>query len=554
MTSHVWRGLLVCVCLATFAAAEAPRRLALVIGNAAYQSAPLRNPVNDATDMDAVLRRLGFEVTILRNADRRAMGEAIETFSQKLRKGGVGLFYFSGHGIQVRGENYLVPLGATINREQDAEYEAVSVGRVLGGMDDAGNALNIIILDACRNNPYARSFRSSARGLAVVQAARGSLIAYATSPGSVADDGSSRNGVYTQYLLKAIVTPGLSVEQVFKKVRTEVIGATGDKQRPWESSSLTEEFYFVAPQGASPSSAARSDPEATMWALVEQSANPEDVRDFLTAYPNGRFAPAARVKLRQLERQPAATPPGGTQVAVGVYPQPAEAPKTQRNSIGMEFVLIPAGEFRMGSNDGGNEEKPVHTVRISKAFYLGKYEVTQGQWQAVMGNNPSSFTGDANLPVEQVSWEDAQDFIRKLNAREGGTKYRLPTEAEWEYAARAGAMTAYSFGDDARQLGNYAWYDENAANKTHPVGQLQPNVWGLYDMHGNVSEWVQDWYGEYVAASVTDPQGPASGSHRVLRDGSWDDFASRCRAAARGLNPPGGRNGGLGVRLLRTAE
>jgi formylglycine-generating enzyme required for sulfatase activity len=219
----------------------------------------------------------------------------------------------------------------------------------------------------------------------------------------------------------------------------------------------------------------------------------------------------------------------------------------------MQFALIPAGEFQMGSANGANDERPVRTVRISKPFYLGIYEVTQGQWEAVMGNNPSQFKGDASRPVERVSWEEVQQFIDKLNAREGGTKYRLPTEAEWEYAARAGSTTAYSFGDDSSQLGKYAWFEGNAGNTTHPVGKLQPNAWGLYDMHGNVWEWVQDWYGKYAAEPVTDPQGPASGSDRVIRGGGWGHVAGFCRSAYRLHGAPGGRSDSLGFRLLRTA-
>jgi formylglycine-generating enzyme required for sulfatase activity len=219
----------------------------------------------------------------------------------------------------------------------------------------------------------------------------------------------------------------------------------------------------------------------------------------------------------------------------------------------MTFVRIPAGEFRMGSTDGHADERPVHTVRISQPFYLGIHAVTQGQWEAAMGNNPSRFTGDPNRPVERVSWEDVQEFIGRLNAREGHTLYRLPTEAEWEYAARAGSTTAYCFGDDSHRLGEYAWYSENAGRQTHPVGTLQPNAWGLYDMHGNVWEWVQDWYGKYAAEPVTDPQGPALGSARVYRGGSWSYGAGYCRSAYRRHDAPGYRYGGLGFRLLRTA-
>jgi formylglycine-generating enzyme required for sulfatase activity len=225
------------------------------------------------------------------------------------------------------------------------------------------------------------------------------------------------------------------------------------------------------------------------------------------------------------------------------------------NSIGIEFVLILAGTFMMGSPDSDTQaadgEKPAHRVTISQPFYLGMYAVTQGQWHAVMGTNPSQFTDELNRPVEWVSWDDTQEFLRRLNAKEGGMRYRLPTEAEWEYACRAGSTARYSFGDDSSQLDAYGWYYDNSGSTTHPVGQLTPNAWGLYDMHGNVLEWVQDWYGAYTPEPVTDPQGPTSGSLRVLRGGSWGNVAWYCRSAARGYGAPGGRFVLLGFRLVR---
>jgi formylglycine-generating enzyme required for sulfatase activity len=220
----------------------------------------------------------------------------------------------------------------------------------------------------------------------------------------------------------------------------------------------------------------------------------------------------------------------------------------------MEFVLIPAGTFQMGSNDGEPRERPVHQVTISHPFYLGKYAVTQEQWEVVMGTNPSYYRGGRNRPVEQVSWEDAQAFIRRLNAKEGGALYRLPTEAEWEYACRAGSTTAYSFGDDPSQLDAYGWYWDNSDRMTHPVGQRTPNAWGLYDMHGNVNEWVQDRDGDYSPKPVTDPQGPASGSNRVIRGGGLADGAWSCRSAFRNLFTPNYSGGSLGFRLLRAAR
>jgi formylglycine-generating enzyme required for sulfatase activity len=225
------------------------------------------------------------------------------------------------------------------------------------------------------------------------------------------------------------------------------------------------------------------------------------------------------------------------------------------SSLGMEFVRIPAGTFQMGSNDGYDYERPVHQVTISQPFELGKYPVTQAQWEAVMGNNPSEFTGDPTRPGERVSWRDVQRFIKHLNARDraAGVTYRLPTEAEWEYAARAGTTTAYSFGGDPAQLDAYGWYGGNSGGTTHPVGQKQPNPWRLYDMHGNVWEWVQNWFDSdyYSRSPATDPQGPDTGSRRVFRGGSWGSDAWDCRSAIRNGAEPGNRLTYLGFRLLR---
>src|SRR5262245_26503502 len=230
-TLHKFAGIALLLLLLPITA-RAERRTALVMGNAAYEMGLLRNPVHDASDMATALRQLGFEVTLLRDTARRPMVEAIDLFSRQLRQGGVGVFYFAGHGVQVGGENYLIPVDARIGREQDVPYDAVPVGRILGGLEDADNQLNILILDACRDNAFARQWRSSQRGLAVIQAARGSLIAYATAPGANTDDGDGRNGLYTTYLLRHITTPGLSVEHFFKKVRREVMKATKGKQIP----------------------------------------------------------------------------------------------------------------------------------------------------------------------------------------------------------------------------------------------------------------------------------------------------------------------------------
>jgi len=224
--------------------------------------------------------------------------------------------------------------------------------------------------------------------------------------------------------------------------------------------------------------------------------------------------------------------------------------------LGAKFVLIPAGTFLMGSpsEERGweSDESPQHQVIISRPFYMQTTEVTQGQWKRVMGSNPSHFSscGD-DCPVEQVSWEQVQGFIKRLNTMEGTDKYRLPTEAQWEYAARAGTTTRFHTGNSDDDLLHAGWFRSNSGSKTHQVGQKTPSAWGLYDMHGNVYEWVQDWFRLYSGGSVTDPAGPSSGSKLVRRGGSWSSVARFCRSANRDYFGPDQRSGLLGFRLLK---
>jgi len=229
---------------------------------------------------------------------------------------------------------------------------------------------------------------------------------------------------------------------------------------------------------------------------------------------------------------------------------------TTINSIGMELVLIPAASFRMGGDkkleQAEDHENPRHIVKFSRAFYMCKYEVTQMQWSEIMNNNPSKFIGNLR-PVEQVSWNDVHVFIQKLNTKEETKKYRLPTEAEWEYSARAGSESAYTFGSDANILRQYAWYRNNSGGKTHPVGQLNPNAWGLYDMHGNVHEWCQDWFDRkyYSQSPSNDPLGPSTGLAKALRGGDWGSEGWYCRCASRSLSSLDRRSDRLGFRLTR---
>ncbi|MDQ2855403.1 MAG: caspase domain-containing protein, partial [Acidobacteriota bacterium] len=282
------------------------KRTALVIGNGAYTSAPpLKNPPNDARDMAATLDALGFDVTSGINANQRDMKRLIREFGQKLKAGGSGLFYYAGHGVQSKGRNYLIPVDAEIASEAEVEDSGVDVGLVLNYMDEAQNALNIVILDACRNNPFARSFRSASSGLAQVDAPTGTLIAYATAPGRVASDGSGQNGLYTSELLKQMRVSGLSATDMFMTVRAEVMKQTGNKQVPWEASSLVGAFYFSQPRNGEgvtgTTSVSKRDAaafELSYWETIKNSSNPDDFKAYLEKYPGGQFTELAKNKIK----------------------------------------------------------------------------------------------------------------------------------------------------------------------------------------------------------------------------------------------------------------
>lgn len=558
------------------------QRIALVIGNADYKEGKLSNPVNDARDMAAALRGVGFEVLSGEDRTLRQMKELIRQFGLRLRAGGVGVFYFAGHGVQVAGRNYLIPVGAEINAESEVEYEAVELGFVLAQLEEARNRLNVVILDACRNNPYARSFRSGSRGLAGVRnAPSGTLIAYATAADDVASDGNGRNGLFTGELLAQLKTPGLTLERVFRLTRTNVRSKSGGKQVPYEYSSVEgEDFYFIPPNAPPPAVSA----EQQAWERVKQLRSLESLRGFLSLYPNSPFEKDAQALLATLmkENPPAASVPTVLTPIIalprGVNPSALavhrfttasvdangkvtkfDGTPTQQysedlgNGVRLEMVAIKGGTFERNA-----------PVTVSN-FWIGKFEVTQAQWKAVMGAVPSQFKGDS-LPVETVSWNEVEEFCRKLNAKLGlkdDEGYRLPTEAEWEYAARAGSKTEFAFGDTitpdiVNYDGNYPTVGAPKGlyrRKTVDVGSLGiANGWGLFDMHGNVWEWCEDWYDAYPNESTTDPRGASSGSYHVLRGGSWYNHAVYCRLANRNYGAPGNRDGILGFRLVRSSR
>lgn len=612
---------------------QGERRVALVIGNSAYKDSPLLNPVNDARAMAQALRGFGFEVVYGEDLSRNDMERNIRLFGSKIRDGAVGLFYYAGHGIQINGANYLIPVGANIIIEEEVKYESVDVGLVLAQMENARNTLNIVILDACRNNPFARSFRSTQKGLASIDAPSGTLIAYATAPGSVASDGAGKNGLYTQELLKQMRAPRLNIEQVFKQVRVAVRDLTQGKQVPWESSSLVGDFYFsepTLPTGRPSSEVSAAAIELSFWESIKSSTDPDDYKEYLAKYPSGTFAGLARNKIRSLEE--AAKPTGGA-----VEPKSNEAALLKPNSsgtlspspmpplrgfefdtvmvdskgsitsrrkgharyftevingVGLEMVEIPGGTFLMGTSEiearqvaseykrslsdkklaeqWAGSERPQHTVTVP-TFYMGKYEVTQAQWRAVVSlpkvkmdlKLSPSVAKDDTLPVELVSWEEAVEFCERLS-RATRRQYRLPTEAEWEYACRAGAITQFAFGDTiTTRLENY---DGNHPYGAAPKGifSKQPNPvggsgiangFGLFDMHGNVGEWCLDTWHENYNGAPSDGRVWEGGDmrYRVLRGGSWGSHAGFCRAAYRSSAAPVAASNLDGFRVALSA-
>jgi len=585
------------------------QRIALVIGNGSYKSSLLANPVNDANDMADALERCNFTVMKKINANRREMRRAIRKFGHEIKSGVVGLFYYAGHGIQVKGENYLVPIGAEVYSEDEVEDECLKVSSVLRKMETAGNRLNIIILDACRDNPFGRSFRSGNQGLAKMDAPTGSILAYATAPGSVAADGIGRNGLYTSKLLKHMMAAGLEIGKLFRQVRIDVMDASGKRQVPWESSSLTGDFYFDSKRAIAVVKRPKKGPKQP---VLTTKTKPKDELELAFAKLREKEEAKRKTKealvrkykklledVKKYEKIKASDLDKGTKLAAlealkRKYPELAEDVEpgdsgtfvsralaedidgsflkfalsegirpSITNSIGMTFMYIPSGTFMIGSppnEPNRDNDESQHRVTISKPFYIQTTEVSQGQWRRVMGDNPSHFKncGD-DCPVENVTWKDVQEFIRKLNQMEGIDRYRLPTEAEWEYACRAGTTTPFYTGtcistEQANYDGNYPMPGcprGEDRKKTFRVGSFQPNSWGLYDMHGNVWEWCQDWYGDYPTGQVTDPKGPSSGDSRVIRGGSWGGNAGGCRSTNRDGDDPDFRFSRLGIRVAR---
>ena len=636
-------------------------RIALVVGNGAYRGdlAALRNPVNDARLIARTLRGVGFTVRLVEDADERVLEDAVVAFGSDLRiggNGGVALFYYAGHGVQSSGANYLIPVDAQVETERHLKTRTVPATLVLEEMEDAPTALNIVVLDACRNNPYAASGRSvgGSRGLARMDTPPGSFfLAYSAAAGQVAEDGDGMNSVYTGALAAALAQPGLELEDVFRRAGRTVRTRTGGSQVPWREGSWDGVFHFVPPAGTGPvvpgtTSEPSMDPEQEEWRFVRDSGSPQTVRDFLERHPSGRFAGAARALLAQLSAWPFAVetepadahvrladrseayhagmmlPAGQYRVEVSaagyetrtVTVQHDGSPRTQHVALRKasprpgnrfrdcsecpELVVVPAGSYRMGSPY--EWEGPVHGVTISVPFAIGRHEVTvaefgrfvdatkysagsscslhddkvkgrrirTGDILAASWRNPG-FGQNGRFPVVCVSWHDAQAYVAWLSS-ETGEEYRLPSDSEWEYAARAGTSTARYWGEgesgqcrhanggDESKKEHYSGSQFNVAScrdghvHTAPVGSFAANAWGLHDVLGNVWEWTEDCWNDSYAGAPSDGNAWEYGdcTERVTRGGGWNIGPLSLRAASRFRFPTGVRVNYVGFRVART--
>jgi len=546
---------------------EAEAKFALVIGNGAYTYlGKLTNPPNDAIDMRASLENLGFQVELLRNVSLSKMIEGFNRLKRNLASyyNSYGFFYFAGYGVQSEGENYLIPVDANIPTESQLRTQSLPVRTVLEGLNQTGDVTNVVVLDACRSNPF-RWARKDVKGLAPLRGGEGNLVVYAAgADSSVVDNVYGRNSVFTKHLLHNIINSDLEAVDVFRRTSVDVRWATNGAQIP---------------------------------AIYDKS-----------------FIPFYLGKTSEVKPLPVPLPPGGVLPWQDRAQAGTVTPSVQNNST-REMIYIQGGIVLMGSpgtEPGRNEDEgPQHWVTLSP-YYLGREPVTVRQFadfvtatnyrteaetlgggyiwsgvaweQRVDANwrNPY-FLQAENQPVVLVSWLDAVQYCNwrsrnegmnqayqitrnssgdiEVNWNRGANGYRLPTEAEWEYACRAGTTTPFSTGinittSQANFDGRFP-YNQNERGtyrgKTTPVGGFPPNPWGFYDMHGNIWEWCWDWYAPYGSTAQWDPSGGDSGRLRVRRGGSWGREGSDLRSARRSSGEPSYRGNFIGFRIARSS-
>lgn len=594
-----------------FEPAIAADRQALVIGNNAYTSLdPLDNARHDAVAIADNLTRVGFEVATVLDGDLDDMKRAIVDFASRLDHNSVSLFYYAGHGVQFDGSNFLIPSDYSLGNPSLLAVDSLPLDEVVTRVAAADNRLAIYILDACRNNPFVDA-RGNNGGLAPIDAPYGSFVAFATAPGHIAYDGlsGSQHGAFTEALLDHLARPGLRLEDVFKLVRRDVVAATDEQQVPWTSSSLIGDFYFAGAGDEPGSSFALTEDleqgtpstptgEYLHWASIKDSDDVRDYDAFMAAYPDGDLYEVAAIIRAQLQHEPAYS----TEHVTAVLTEAADSERNNRVVCDHcpDMVEIGPGSFQMGSKGFNGQieadEQPVHDVTVRHPFEISRFEVTQAQFDRFVDDtgytpeakcgHPSHDLGDdawayinvlrwwrerePDHPATCISWLDAVSFTRWLSEMTGD-EYRLPTEAEWEFAARGGRQSERYWGDAPENACRYAnGYDELGAARfpstkaphrcndgyatVAPVGMFEANSFALHDMLGNAAEWVLDCRTE----SYDGAPGHADGlrqdgncAYRTLRGGSWHSDNAVMRSAYRDWTTPITRGSMIGFRVVR---
>jgi formylglycine-generating enzyme required for sulfatase activity len=573
--------LLVCLLLPSPALAE--KRVALVIGNSAYQYTPkLANPKNDAADMAAVLKTLGFQVLDGFDLDKAAFERKVRDFASALKGADAGVFFYAGHGLQVLGQNYLVPIDAKAEEAAGLDLEMVRVDVVHRIMERQAST-NILFLDACRDNPLARNLartmgaRSAevSRGLAAVESGFGTLISFSTQPGAVALDGTGRNSPFSGSLVKHVSSSDDDVGAVLISVRNDVMKETQRQQVPWEHSALTGRFYFN-PSAQTPTKTPaqpQSSEAERAWDRTKDTTSIPALEAFIRRFGDTYYGDLAKVRLAELKETEAAARKKaeedaraeGERQRLALLKAEDERKRAEAMRPGTEFrdctdgcptmVVVPAGSFTMGRNGGYRWEQPPHRVKIARPFAVGKFEATFAEWEACVagggctGNRSPSDQGwgRGRRPVISVSWDDAKEYVAWLSHKTG-KGYRLLSDAEWEYAARAGTTTRYAFGDTISES------QASNGSQTVEVGSFPANKFGLHDMHGNVWEWVEDnWHDSHQGAPNDGSVWPGGDvSLRAVRGGSWTNPIERLGSSSRIDERPDKRSNVIGFRVART--
>lgn len=513
---------------------NAGTRVALVIGNGAYQQVPLSHAPSDARAVADALRGGSFDVVYLENARRAQIEAAISAFSHKLERGVMAVVYLSGHALQYQERNFFVPLDAKIASPADVRREAIDIDLILDPLIVARPAASAVIFDAGHANPWQKAVSDRVRGLATQGPVEGVEFVYPAEPGKVIGEASHPTSLFAVELVKAMKTPGLAFDGVMRQTRTAIKRAGGEQ--PWQSSAAAKDLV-ITPMHKSADLAPGDPLESGYWNTIKSSQTAADFQAYLDSYPNGRFAAQARERLGQLAIRPPVKP---------AEPDSARAltstPSVIRDCAQCpELVLIPSGSFAMGTANSFAFEGPVHQVAIAKAFYLGRREVTFDEWDACVAEGGCPYRPDDRgqgrglRPVTDVDWEDAKAYVAWLSRKTGRT-YRLPTESEWEYAARAGTTTNYPWGQSVDvDRANCMGCNPNPFNNTVDTGKFQANAFGLFDMAGNAAEWVEDCWSESYRGAPTDGSAfvKPQCQERVLRGGSFNNDPRYLRSAAR---------------------